>query len=212
MKTAMMILLSFTCGILLANEKYEKAMQANIQSLYKAQTTEEFQQAINFFERIGDAEKEKWEPYYYASFGYLMISTREQDGAKKDALLDKATDVLKNASVIKPDDSEIVALEGFIYMMRVTVDPASRGQQYSGLAMQTFGKALSLNPENPRAMALMAQMEFGTAQFFKASTTSACEKAIKSIEMFETFKSDNALAPKWGKETAMSMLKKCDPE
>ncbi|MFZ1807693.1 MAG: hypothetical protein WAU36_10745 [Cyclobacteriaceae bacterium] len=209
MKTTMIILFTFCSVSLFANDKYEQAMQTNIQSIYKAQTAEEMQQSINAFERIGAAEKSKWEPFYYASFGYIMMSTREEDGIKKDALLDKATEVLKNASALKANDSEITALEGFIYMMRVTVDPATRGQQYSGLAMQTFGKALGLNPQNPRAMALMAQMELGTAQFFKSSTASACEKASNAIAMFDAPPSTDPLAPRWGKETAMQVAKQC---
>lgn len=209
MKTSMLILFTFCSAALFANDKYEQAMQTNIQAIYKAQSTEEIQQAVNSFERIGTAEKSKWEPFYYASFGYIMMSTREEDGAKRDALLDKATEVLKKASVIQQNDSEITALEGFIYMMRVTVDPATRGPQYSGLAMQTFGKALGLNPENPRAMALMAQMEFGTAQFFKSSTASACEKASNAAAMFDTVDTAGALAPRWGKETALQVVKQC---
>lgn len=209
MKTTMLILFSFCSTLLFANDKYEQVMQTNIQSIYKAQTAEEMQQSINTFERIGAAEKSKWEPFYYASFGYIMMATREEDGAKRDVLLDKATQVLEKASAIQKNDSEIIALEGFIYMMRVTVDPATRGQQYSGLAMQTFGKALGLNPNNPRAMALMAQMEFGTAQFFKSPTTSACEKATNAIAMFDATSSVGPLAPRWGKETAMQVAKQC---
>lgn len=210
MKTTMTtFLFVFSAFILLANDKYEQAMQTNIQSVYQAKTTEELQQAVNSFERIGNAEKDKWEPFYYASFGYIMMATREADGAKRDALLDKATEVLKKATAVKANDSEIVALEGFIYMIRVTVDPATRGQQYSGLAMQTFGKAIALNPENPRALSLMAQMEYGTAQFFKAPTDKACETGKQAVEKFKTFKSDNPLAPQWGKESADRFTQQC---
>ena len=210
MKTTLMsFILVFISLVALANEKYEQAMQSNIQAVYQAKTSEELQQAVNSFERIGNAEKNKWEPYYYASFGYLMKATRESDGAKKDVFLDKAAEVLKKAAAINANDSEIVALEGFIYMIRVTVDPATRGQQYSGLAMQTFGKAISLNPENPRALSLMAQMEYGTAQFFKAPTDKACETGKQAVEKFETFNSNNPLAPRWGKESAIRFVQQC---
>lgn len=210
MKTIMTLSLLFYVGILFANEKYEKAMQSNIEAMYQAQTQETLQQAVNSFERIGGAEKDKWEPFYYASFGYIMMATREQEGGKKDAFLDKADEILKKASSLNPNDSEIVALQGFIYTIRVTVDPVTRGQQYSGLAMQTFGKALSMNPENPRALSLMAQMQYGTAQFFKASTDEACATGRKAVEKFETYRSENALAPQWGKESALGFVKRCN--
>src|SRR5688572_28852031 len=69
--------------------KYAEAMKKNIQSVYNAQSVEELQHAVNAFERIGAAEKTKWEPYYYAAFGQIMIACREKDGGKKDNALDQ---------------------------------------------------------------------------------------------------------------------------
>jgi hypothetical protein len=204
------LLLSFISSITFANDdKYTEQMTKNIDAIYKAQAPDQFQQAINAFERIGNAEKTKWEPFYYASFGYLMQATREHDGGKKDQFLDLATTSLDKAKVIKENESEIVALEGFIYMIRLTADPATRGPQYSGMAMQSFGKAIGLNPENPRALALMAQMQYGTAEFFKSPTTEACATLSMSLEKFATFKADNPLAPQWGKGMAEEMKEKC---
>jgi hypothetical protein len=107
-------------------------------------------------------------------------------------------------------DAEIIALVGFIHMMRVAVDPASRGAQYSGMAMQAFGKATSLNPENPRALVLMAQMQFGTAKFFGSPATEACATLNAAIQKFDSYKSDNPLAPQWGREMALGLKKECN--
>jgi len=189
--------------------KYAEAMQKNIHSVYTAQTIEELQTATNALERIATAEKTKWEPYYYASFGYVMMATREKDATKKDAYLDLAFNAVNKAKEIAPNESEVITLEGFNYMIRLTVDPASRGAQYSGLSMASFGKAMALNPENPRALACMAQMQYGTAQFFGSPTTEACATLAKSLEKFSTFKSDNPLAPVWGKEMAVGMKEQC---
>ena len=139
------------------NEKYIEAMKKNILAVYTGATIDELQSAVNALSRIGDAEKTKWEPYYYASFGSIMMATRENDATKKDAFLDQAKAMLDKAVVIQPNESEIAALEGFIYMIRVSVDPASRGQQYSMMSMQALGKAMAINPNNPRALGLMAQ-------------------------------------------------------
>jgi hypothetical protein len=189
--------------------KYEQAMKKNIQTVYTAKTIDELQAAVNSFERIGAAEKTKWEPHYYAAFGYIMIANIEKDNVKKDALLDQAVKAIGAAKTISAEESEIVALEGFATMIRVTVDPGSRGPQYAPQAMQLFGKALTLNPANPRAMALMAQMQYGTAQFFGSATTEACETLKKSLESFETYKSENPLAPQWGRGMAEGMKEKC---
>lgn len=201
--------LAFLAVTASANDRYTEAMQKNIEIVYKSKSVEEIQAAVNAFERIGDAEKSRWEPFYYASYGYLMVALKQNDPAGKDKHLDLALGVLKKASAVNPGESEIVALEGFIHMIRVSVDPASRGQQYSGLAMQSFGKAIAMNPENPRALSLMAQMQYGTAQFFGSPTTEACGTLNKALEKFETYKSTNPLAPVWGKQIAEGMKAQC---
>lgn len=190
-------------------DKYTEQMTKNIEAVYKAATVEDLQKAVNGFERIGGAEKTKWEPHYYAAFGYVMMTTREQDAVKKESYLELAKKALEKASAIKPDDSEIVALEGFVHMMWTSVDPATRGQQGSMLAMQTFGKAIGLNPQNPRALALMAQMQFGTAQFFKQAPTEACETARKALNLFEASKPTDPIAPAWGKGMTEGLVKGC---
>lgn len=190
-------------------DKYIEVMLMNIEAVYKSQNAEELQSLANTFHRIGEAEKNKWEPYYYEAFSYLMLTTREKDGSKKDAYLDLALKSVETAKSIQPNESELVALEGFVHMLRVTVDPASRGQQYSGMAFQSFHKALGMNPENPRALNLLAQMEFGTAQFFGSPTTEACATLHKAIEKFATYKVENPLAPQWGKSMTESLKAKC---
>jgi hypothetical protein len=138
-----------------------------------------------------------------------MQATREQEVGKKDQYLDLAASQLDKAKAVKENESEIVALEGFIHMIRVTVDPATRGQKYSSLAFQSFGKAIGLNPENPRALVFMAQMQYGTAQFFKSSTEEACATLAQAIEKFASFKTDNPLAPQWGIGMANGMKGQC---
>lgn len=191
-------------------DKYTEAMQKNIQSLYAAQTIADLQQAVNAIDRIAAAEKTKWEPYYYTSLGYVFMSSMEKDGARKDAYLDLATTSLEKAKVIIEDHSEVVALQGFVYMMRITVDPATRGQQYAGLATQYFDKAVALDAANPRALALLAQMQYGSAQFFHASTDAACATAKSALEKFATFKAGSPLAPQWGRSMAEKLVEACE--
>jgi hypothetical protein len=116
---------------------------------------------------------------------------------------------LDKAKAILPDDAELIALEGFIHMMRLSVDPANRGQKYSTLAMQAYNKALHINADNPRALALMAQMQLGTAKFFGSSTAEACAMAANAQEKFTTYKSENPLSPQWGREMNASLLGQC---
>ncbi len=210
MKTVALFLVLFIPISVFANDaKYKEQMAKHIQIVYNSQTIEELQPAVNALDRIASAEKTKWEPYYFSAFGSLMMATRSTEAAKKDGYLDAAMSAIENGKKINPNESELIALEGFVYMMRVTVDPATRGQQYSSLAFQTYNKALNMNPENPRALALLAQMQFGTAQFFGASTEEPCATAKKALEKFDTYRSENSLAPVWGKSITQGLLKNC---
>src|SRR5690606_18807438 len=195
----------------LANdEKYRVAMEKNIQAVYEAESITQLQQSVNAFERIGDAEKTKWEPYYYAAFGCIMMATRENERNQKDAYLDQAMATVRKAKAIAPGESEIIALEGFVHMISDTVDPAVRGAQFSSEAMQAFAKAVELNPENPRALALLAQMQFGTAQFFGSSTAEACGTATVALEKFETNQPESTVAPSWGRQMAEELTAQCN--
>lgn len=212
MKTTMVIVLSVLLSSFTTvnDERYLNVMKKNIDAVYKAQSMEELRNAVNTFERIGSTEKTKWEPFYYASFGYIMMANAEQSAANKDAFLDQATNVLNKAKEIAPAESEVIALEGFIHMMRVTVDPATRGPQFAPIAMKTFGKAIELNPDNPRALALMAQMQFGTAQFLGSPVTEACATVELALQKFKGFTTDSPVAPQWGKAMAEELKKQCN--
>lgn len=210
MKTIILFLAMAITVVAKTNDaKYVEAMSKNIEAVYKAQSIEELQSAVNGFERIANAEKTKWEPFYYSAFGYVMMATRETENIKKDNYLDLAASSIEKAKAINENESEIIAMEGFIHLIRLNVDPASRGQKYSTLAMQSLEKALQSNPENPRTLMLLAQLQFGTARFFGAPTTQACGTVTKALKNFETYKSENPISPKWGKETTEKLKQNC---
>lgn len=212
MKTkATFLLLLVALTVSAGDEAFQAAMGKQIGTVYSAQSIQELQDAANSFDRIAQAEPSRWEPLYYGAFGYLMMATRESDGGKKDAYLDQALDRVKRGLDVSKDNSELLALEGFVHMLRVTVDPASRGQRFSGMSMKAFNKAIKANPNNPRALSLMAQMQYGTAQFFGNSTAEACGMASNALALFNGGTPSDALAPQWGKEMTEAMVKKCNP-
>ncbi len=198
-------LLSFTKG------DYEKVMQGTLDQMHQTQTVADIQTVANKFERIAIAEKNKWLPYYYSAYCYVMMTTQEKDLTKWDGYLDTADGILNKAVKLKkPDMVEILALRGFSNMMRISVDPANRGQEYSMKSAVFLQQAHLLDEQNPRVNLMMAQMLYGTAQFFGKGTDEACEKFMNAKALFEKEESEGrGILPAWGRPLLESMLKKC---
>jgi hypothetical protein len=193
---------------ILAND-YLEAMKKSIDAIYRASSQAQLQDAVNKLERISAAETDKWEPQYYVAFGYIMMTNLESDGVKKDQFLDKALSAIGKAKSVAGRESEIIALEGFVHMLRVSIDPESRGPEYSPKATRAFVLASELDPGNPRALVLSARMQFGTAQFFGSSTATACALVEQSLEKFNTNKPKGPLAPAWGRAMAEALRQQC---
>lgn len=194
------------------DKKYTKAMEANIQALYDAESADAFGPIANKFTRIGEAEKDMWLPYYYASLAEVFKSFRITDVKQKDLVLDQAQCHLAKAAVLEQGNSEITALEGFIYMLKISVDPGTRGQLLAPKAMGSFGTAMTLDPQNPRATLFMGQMQMGTAQFFGSGIEEACAMIDLSVKLFEEFKPQNSISPIWGKGTAIEWQQRCNTQ
>ena len=210
MKKSILTVLGIMCAIaLFANGgQFEKTMAKNIPAMFQTENAESLMEVINQLNRVGDAEGNRWEPYYYAAFGYIRMMSIVEPTDDQDKYLDQALEIIKKGEVIKPNDSELESLRGYVHMMRVNIDPATRGMQYSGQAMGSFGKALQLNPENPRAHYLMGRMQYDTAQFMGNGDGEACESFAKAKAILESGeKTENPFSPSWGLEGTKEALK-----
>lgn len=194
--------------------QFEKAMGKNVPVVFSASTAEELQGVINQLSRIGEAEGDRWEPYYYSAYGYIRMSGMYEKGEDKDKFLNLAIKEVDKGMAIDETNSELESLRGYCYMMQLTVDPQNRGMTYSGLAFQSFQKAIKLDPENPRAHYLMGRMQHGTAQFMGGGFEDACGSLFKALVIFKKGEeSDNPFAPTWGQETTEASIKEiCEGE
>lgn len=216
MKKSLLIIAFVLCAVvsIFAQESpYQKAMKQEIAKLDQADSLNKFQQSANGFARISQRNPDEWQPYYYGALAYIYQGLDDSSGLiKKDEALAKAEELIKKAEAISANNVEIVTLEGFKVMAEVSADPASRGQSLSGTVMHHFGKALSIDPKNPRAAILMGQMEFGMARFFHSGTEKACglvkqSQAIFAVQNDEALKA--ALMPTWGRSLADRLSKAC---
>ncbi|MEM0941123.1 MAG: hypothetical protein AAF600_12825 [Bacteroidota bacterium] len=205
--------LSIFLGILfaivtLSNGQFEKAMGGNIPVVFSSSTPEELQAVINQLSRIGEAEGDRWEPYYYSAYGYIRMSGMFERGEDKDKYLNLAKAEVEKGQAIDPSNSELEALKGYHIMMQLTVDPQSRGMMYSGRAFESFHKAIKMDPDNPRAHYLLGRMEYGTAQFMGGANEQACGSLLKARKLFmKNEEPDRSFSPTWGKESTEAAIK-----
>ena len=135
--------------LLIANGPFEKAMGTNVPLIFSSNSPESLTEVINKLNRVGAAEKTRWEPHYYVAFGYIRMSQMIESADDKDKYLDLGMAAVEQAEAILANDSELEALRGFIHMMKLTVDPATRGMTYSGLVIGSFQKAIGHKSRKP---------------------------------------------------------------
>ena len=206
-KLTTFLLLVTTLSAFSQSDKYKAAMQKNISQLDSAIVKNTLSDLANNFERIGDAEKTQWLPYYYAAYCTVMNAYMQQDKSKSDPLADKAEALLtKAASLNTKENSEIYVIKSMIASAHMMVDPQNRWQQYGQASTENINKAKALDATNPRPVYLEAQSKLYTPEAFGGGKAPAKELFVKALKLFDAFKPQTDLDPTWGKMSAQYFL------
>ncbi len=188
---------------------YEETMGANIAKMYQLTTSAELTGLANQFSRIANAEKDKWLPGYYTAYCYVRATFfGEMSLDDKHKNLDMAQAEIDKLLKMVPQESEIHALQGLVYMLRIT--DASLGYKYSTLSLQALGTAEKLNPNNPRVYYLRGTNTFNTPENFGGGAEKAKPFLEKAAAMFTTQEQSNKLDPSWGAEHTNQLLDQCN--
>lgn len=191
--------------------EYLKAMGETLGLYATCQNVADFQALGNKFQMIANAEKEEWLPLYYQAQCYILMSFIEQsDAAKKDGYLDVAEKLVDKLVEMVPAEAEVFVLQAFYYTGRLVVNPMERGQEYGGLVGQANGKALALDPTNPRAKMMKVQMDIGSAPYMGLDPKSFCPQAKELLASWDDFKPKSPIHPNWGKDQVEGIVKGCE--
>ena len=82
-------------------------------------------------------------------------------------------------------------------------------KKFTGLSAQAIGKALAIDPANPRAKLMKLQSEMGSAQFFGKDPKSFCPQAKEMLANWDNFKPKSPIHPVWGKPQVERIVKGC---
>jgi hypothetical protein len=210
MKQILLLLTIFSLSFVKAEEsKYESGMNKALTQYQTAKTSQEMLAASALFERIGEAEKDKWLPFYYAALSNNMAAWMDEK-ADKDKFAEKSLALIEKAEALEKNNSEIYLLRQMAAVLQMSVNPMSRWQTYGATATEALENAKKANPNNPRIYFLEGQSIFNTPKAFGGGAKNAKPLFEQSVKLFETFVPDSALHPNWGKEDATNMLKECE--
>jgi hypothetical protein len=189
------------------SDKYAGAMKKNISMLDSAMQKGNAKELANNFERIGDAEKLQWLPYYYAAYCNVISTYTEKDKTKNDAIADKAEElIIKAEGLAGKENSEIAVIKSMIASAHMMVDPQSRYMQYGAASASNIEKAKALDPSNPRPVYLEGQAKLYTPEAFGGGKDVAKPLFEKALAMFDAFKPASELHPTWGKSATQYFL------
>jgi hypothetical protein len=205
MKTLIITTALLISSLLTAQTSFEQGMGKSLGLWGEGKA----QEASALMERIAAAEKSNWLPNYYVA---LINTTEAFNPANKEkvpAMIIKAQDAIDNATLISPNNDEIMVVQAMLYTVILIQDPMTNGVKYTGLVMEQYGKALAINPNNPRAVFSKAEFEIGSAKYWGTDTKPMCAQIEKSIQLFANFKPETPFSPKWGLDRAQEALKGC---
>jgi hypothetical protein len=188
------------------SDKYIAAMQKNLPLFDSSKTIDQYQSLAGTFERIGDAEKSQWLPYYYAALAQTLagwnpdLKDKDANSRKINAYLTKAEAIEKN--------SETYTIENMSATQQMLVDPQSRWMTNGKDASEALQKGLALDPNNPRLYYLQGMSLFNTPAQFGGGKDKAKPLFEKSVALFKTAQ-PKPLYPNWGQKEAENMLAQC---
>lgn len=190
------------------SDKYQKAMEANLATYDTARSAPALQSLIGQFSRIAQAEKSRWLPYYYAGMCAMGVANKEPDMAKVDGWADQAETFAHLADSLSPNNSEVSCLLATVHFARINVDFMGRGPKYSALGADALQRAMQQNPNNPRALALLAGLRNSAPAGFGGDKPMACQLAAKALQLYAT-EPTTGIEPHWGRTNAQKIVAQC---
>ena len=183
-----------------------KVLESAVMQFNQANNPNSYKQLYLQFEQLYSVDKTNWLiPYYAGMTKSIMCLLKMGD---RDALANDALLWVARAKAIEVND-EIYCAESLAYTAKMSVNPALRWFTYEGKIKNTLSLAKKLNPSNPRAYVLEANIQQKLPFIFGGG----CKSAKPLIQKAELFISNqnraNSIEPSWGIQSLVKLKKAC---
>lgn len=193
------------------SEKFTAAIKKNLAAMDTSfKNPANLLAVANNFERVGDAEKNQWLPYYYAALCQVNYGFMQQDKDKIDGIADKAASMIAKADSLSPNNSEISCIKSMIASCHMMVNPMQRWQQYGQESSSNMEAAMKQDPNNPRPYFLKGQGLKYTPEQFGGGCKTAKPQLQIALDKYAVFKPVSDISPDWGKQLATNLVKDCN--
>ena len=191
-------------------EQYYEKMGEGLRGFASCSSVEDYQNLANSFKVIANVENEEWLPLYYEAHCYILMSFIDQSGTeKRDSYLETASDLVDKLNELAPGEAEVSVMTAFYHTGYLVVDPPSRAMGTSPRIHAAIGRALAIEPDNPRARFLRISNGMGTAAFFGDDTSPYCEQAAQLLEDWDAYQLKSPIHPNWGKTETQGIVSGC---
>jgi hypothetical protein len=196
-------------------DKFSSAMQAKITLMDSAKDASSLKDVSAAFERIADAEKTQWLPYYYAALCQVNAGNNIMSGSgmnfsnisdQTDPFADKAEELLNKAEGLSKDNSEIFVVKKMIATLRLMGDPMNRYMTYGPEGARALEQAKKLNPDNPRPLVLEGLDKYYTPEQYGGSKEEAKKLFEEALKKYTAFKPESNIHPAWGKNLVDGLM------
>lgn len=161
---------------------------------------------IRGIENVAEGAPADWIAQYHAAYQNAIIGSSEKDSALAAFTFNKAQRYLSNGLKLKPEESELVLLDGMIRSMMLA-KKSEQDEKTKTEIMQRYEKAKNLNKNNPRVWLVLGQTTLDLPEEKGGGKKPAQQQLETALKLYETDKHEDPAWPKWGKDTTEWLLK-----
>ena len=183
-----------------------KALEAAVMQFNQATKNQAYQELYLQFEQLYAVNKTNWLiPYYAGMTRSIMCLLKMGD---RDALANDALLWVGRAKSIMAND-EVYCAESLAYTAKMSVNPLLRWLTYEGKIKKALSLAKKLNPNNPRAYVLEANIQQKIPFIFGGGCKSVKPLIQKAELCFNAQTKVNSVEPSWGFQSLVQLKKAC---
>jgi hypothetical protein len=183
-----------------------KALEDAVIQFNQTTKSQAYQELDVQFEQLYAVNKTNWLIPYYAGMTksiMCLLKMGDREALANDALLW----VGRAKSIVKND--EIYCAESLAYTAKMSVNPTLRWLIYEGKIKNALKLAKKLNPNNPRAYILDANIQ-QKLPFIFGGGCKAVKPLIQKAELcFNNQTKANSIEPSWGIQSLVQLKKAC---